>query len=69
MVATLVEGKQFDGFTPGKEYKYFTEYNIASGELVYNFKTDDSGKPRKLSLRDFSLHFMGYYNNERKNQV
>ena len=64
MVATLIEGKKFDGFTPGKEYKYFTEYNIASGELFYNFKADDNGKYRKLSFRDFYFNFMGHYNNE-----
>ena len=64
MIATLKEGKSFDGFTSNKEYKYFDVYNIEQGNLTFNFVCDDNGKTRKLSEREFTINFNGKYNDE-----
>lgn len=61
MLATLQPGKNFKGFTPGKDYEYFSRYDISSGELTYYIKADDNGDNRALNIRDFERHFYGRY--------
>ena len=61
MIARLKEGKTFNGFTPGKDYKYFDSYNIETAELFFHITKDDTGEPRKLNEREFTMNFYSRY--------
>ena len=64
MIAQLKEGKTLDGFTPGKEYKYFDLYNIETAELFFDIMEDDNGKKRKMNEREFTAYFNGRYSDQ-----
>lgn len=64
MIAKLKEDRTLDGFTPGKEYKYFDLYNIETAELFFHFNADDTGKHRKMNEREFTMHFNGRYSDQ-----
>ena len=61
MIAILKEDKTLDGFTPGKEYKYFDLYNIETAELFFHIREDDNGKKHKMNEREFTTYFIGRY--------
>lgn len=63
MFATLIEGKEYEGFTPGKEYEYYDQYSTANAQLTFFIKCDDNGKQRKMNERIFTSHFHGKYKN------
>ena len=64
MIATLQPGKKYEGFAPGKEYKYYDQYNVEQAVLSFHFLADDNGKKRKLTEREFTMHFYGKYSDE-----
>lgn len=61
MVATLKEGRTVEGFTPGKEYSYYEQYNIEKGNLSF-YILDDEGNRKILTHREFAQNFWGKYN-------
>ena len=61
MYATLKENCTHEGFTPGKEYKYFDNYEIESGKVLFYFVANDEGKKVKMNEREFRTHFRGHY--------
>jgi len=57
MVAKLQPGRDVEGFTEGKEYDYYDQYDIGEGLLTFHIKKDDNGKPRQFSNRQFTINF------------
>ena len=60
MIAILKQGKEFEGFTPGKKYRYIDGYEISTGILYFDIY-NNSGKLIRLSERNFKNHFFGGY--------
>ena len=61
MYATLKKGRELEGFTPGKEYKYYDTYEMENNRLVFNFCANDEGKKVRMNEREFTMNFRGHY--------